>query len=63
MHMQTAQSTLSAALYQEFHAAHLMAPRLLFLDGPKQVQGLDCFGFAALALCCRKHDRPIRFTA
>eukprot|EP00961_Rhodomonas_salina_P269692 3643584-Rhodomonas_salina.1 len=33
------------------------------MDGPTQTQGLDCFGFAALALCCRLHDRPIRFTA
>eukprot|EP00961_Rhodomonas_salina_P139968 1883573-Rhodomonas_salina.1 len=61
MRMQTAQSTLSAALRREYHAAALPTLRLLFLDGPKQTQGLDCFGFAALALCCRKHDRLILF--
>eukprot|EP00961_Rhodomonas_salina_P271517 3668656-Rhodomonas_salina.1 len=63
LHLQTAQSTLSVALCQEFEAADLATPRVLLLDGPAQEQGLDCFGFAALALCCSQHDRPIRFTA
>eukprot|EP00961_Rhodomonas_salina_P265921 3594610-Rhodomonas_salina.2 len=61
MRMQTAQSTLSTALRREYQEANLPTPHLLFLDGPAQVQGLDCFGFAVLALCCRKHDRLIRF--